>query len=36
MPQDLINDTYEPWSTDNEIDVTYGIEILMKEIKEEN
>lgn len=36
MPQDLINGTYEPWSTDNEIDVTYGIEILMKEIKEEN
>lgn len=36
MPQDLINDTYEPWSTDNEIDVAYGIEILMKEIKKEN
>lgn len=36
MPQDLINDTYEPWSTDNEIDNKYGIEILMKEIKREN
>lgn len=36
MPQDLISDTYEPWSTGDEIDVTYGIEILMKEIKGEN